>query len=88
IVRRLPRSWHLCYVGYHESSEQLLAADETPRLREVREALPLTGLFGYLVSREGATQLLRDHEILPLRRQIDVALARRQWPRGSRQSGV
>ena len=44
----------------------------------------LTGLFGYLLHRDAAVQLLADRSLFPLRGQIDVALSARPWPRGSR----
>jgi len=83
-VRRLPRTWAFCYLGFHEADEQLLPHGGMPSLREVGEGATLTGLFGYLLTREGAAQLTRDTSLFPLRHQIDFALTRRSWPRGTR----
>jgi len=34
VLRELPLSWQLCYLGYHESSGELLPKDVEPRLME------------------------------------------------------
>jgi hypothetical protein len=45
----------------------------------------LTGLFGYLLRKAGARQLLgASGAVFPLHHQVDVALSRRAWPPGSR----
>lgn len=84
VVRALPPSWQMCFLGYHESSGVLLPPGAPPTLVEVPEGAVLTGLFGYLLSRAAAAELCADAQLFPLRRQIDVALALRAWPRGSR----
>ena len=84
VVRRLPRAWAFCYLGFHESANSLVPSGASPVLREVQESTPLTGLFGYVLTRAAAAELLRDKALFPLRHQIDVALSQRSWPRGSR----
>ena len=83
VVRRLPRTWAICYLGYHESDNSLIPSGGYPVMKEV-QAAQLTGLFGYVVTRAAATELLADRALFPLRHQIDVALSKRNWPRGSR----
>jgi len=84
ILRQLPRSWMMCYLGYHESSSELLPARSSPTLMEPTGEGSLTGLFGYLMRKSAAKTLLEDETLFPLRHQIDVALAQRKWPKGSR----
>jgi GR25 family glycosyltransferase involved in LPS biosynthesis len=84
VIRQLPRTWQICYVGYHESSGRLLPASEQPKVMEAAGDGMLTGLFGYLLRRSAAQALLHDPSLLPLRHQIDVALSQRAWPRSSR----
>ena len=43
------------------------------------EASKVTGLFAYIISKVGATSLLNDHNIFPLKQQIDVAVSGRNW---------
>lgn len=84
VLRQLPRTWQICYLGYHESSSQLLPATEQPKVMEAAGQGLLTGLFGYLLHRSAAQVLLQDASLLPLRHQIDVALSQRAWSRSSR----
>ena len=44
----------------------------------------MAGLFGYLLKRSAAAALLRDTKVYPFRRQVDVALNARPWPKGAR----
>ena len=83
VLRDLPPSWKFCYLGYHESSGDLLRASDPPRLVEVPADATITGLFGYLLRRSAARALLEEGKVFPLRNQVDVAMKSHDW-RGGR----
>jgi GR25 family glycosyltransferase involved in LPS biosynthesis len=78
-VTALPSSWQLCLVGYHESTGQLLLPEHRLRLAELAPEEGQTGLFGYLLRRSAALELLSDKAVFPLDHQIDVQLGTRSW---------
>ena len=79
-VSSLPSSWQLCLVGFHESTGQLLLPGQRLRLSELGPDEGQTGLFGYLLRRSAACELLGPHgEVFPLAHQIDVELGTRHW---------
>jgi len=84
LLRALPLTWRMCYLGYHESANQLLSPSAQPTLCDAPEGSAVTGLFGYLLRRSAAEELLADTSLFPLRHQIDVVLSRRKWKKGSR----
>ena len=85
LLAQLPSTWHVIFLGYHESSGRLLAASHRPRHMELPRGPAVTGLFGYLVHRRGAHALLQPEAgIFPLRRQVDVAVSQYPWPTQSR----
>ena len=47
---------------------------------EAVKGTALTGLFGYMIRKSVAEELLADGSIFPLSLQIDIALSRRVWP--------
>ena len=84
VVRSLPSSWQFCYVGFHEASGCLLGGSERLRFAELGPDESQTGLFGYMIKRSCAAELLSCKEIFPLQHQIDVQLGTRHWRVGSR----
>ena len=84
LLHTLPPTWHVCFLGYHESTGVLLPAAEPPKLLELPNGVTLTGLYAYLIHRRGAKALLSNKELFPLRMQVDVALSRLAWPPGTR----
>ncbi len=84
LLATLPSSWRMCYLGYHESSGTLLPNAQRLRISEVGPDEGQTGLYGYLLRRVGALELLRERAVFPLRYQIDVALGTLHWPCSSR----
>jgi len=85
LLAQLPAAtWHVVFLGYHESSGQLLAASQPPRLMELPKGPAVTGLFGYLLHRRGAHALLEPGAVFPLRHQVDVAVSQYAWPAASR----
>ena len=62
-VASLPSSWQLCMVGYHESTGHLLTPEMRMRLSELGPDETQTGLFGYLLRRTAAADLLKDRQI-------------------------
>lgn len=78
-IAGLPSSWQLCYVGFHESTGQLLRPGQRLRLAELGPDESQTGLFGYLLRRATAAELLKDSAVFPLRHQIDVQMGMRDW---------
>lgn len=83
-IASLPSSWQLCYVGFHESTGVLLGNGQRLRLAELGEDEGQTGLFGYLLRRSAAAELLAGHDVFPLEHQVDVQLGTRRWRVGSR----
>ena len=83
IIHQLPKTWQICYLGYHESNGKLLGAF-TPLVIEITPPACVTGLFGYLIHKKAAAALLNGTSVFPLRHQIDVAMSMHPWPRGSR----
>lgn len=84
VVRSLPSSWQFCYVGFHEASGCLLGGAERLRFAELGPDESQTGLFGYMLRRSCAAELLACKETFPLRHQVDVQLGTRHWRVGSR----
>ena len=84
LLRMLPSTWCICFLGFHESSGKLLRAEHDPRIIEVPNGAVLTGLYGYVVHKRGAQALLKPGALFPLRHQVDVAVSQLPWPRGSR----
>ena len=84
LLRMLPPTWCVCFLGFHESTGKLLRAGQDPRIMEVPNGAVLTGLYGYLVHKRGAKALLAQGALFPLRHQVDVAVSQMAWPRGSR----
>jgi GR25 family glycosyltransferase involved in LPS biosynthesis len=84
LMRMLPSTWQLCFLGYHESSGKLLSASAEPRVMELPAGACVTGLYGYLIHKRGARTLLADNALFPLRHQVDVAVSQLAWPRGAR----
>ena len=84
IVRSLPPTWCVCFLGFHESSGTLLHRSKPPGVMEIPNGACLTGLYGYLISRRGAKALLAPKALFPLRHQIDVAVSQMPWPKGTR----
>ena len=82
LLSGLPATWQLCFLGYHESTGQLLCPADVPRAVEVPKQVAVTGLFGYMLTRSAASALLR--AVFPLRCQVDVALNMHPWPSGAR----
>jgi GR25 family glycosyltransferase involved in LPS biosynthesis len=80
----LPRTWQICYLGFHESSGELLTPPTGLGIMEIPKGSCVTGLFAYLLHRRAAEALLRERPIFPLRYQIDVALSQYTWPPSSR----
>ena len=79
-VASLPSSWQLCLVGFHESTGQLLPRGQRLRLSELGPDEGQTGLFGYLLRRSAASELLSAHgQVFPLAHQVDVELGTRHW---------
>ena len=80
-----PRPWDLCYLGHYPrppGAGPVHGAAAATGLREVVSGV--YGLFGYIISRSGARNLLKWRQrgrssvaLLPLSTQIDVALASR-----------
>ena len=67
-VASLPSSWQLCLVGFHESTGQLLPRGQRLRLSELGPDEGQTGLFGYLLRRSAASELLSAHgQVFPSR---------------------
>lgn len=89
VLDALPRTWQLCYLGYHETGGDVPLASEwaggAAAVTEVHSDEGLTGLFGYLIRKGAARQLAAPNgDVFPLRHQIDVALSRRAWPAATR----
>ena len=84
LLKLLPPTWHLCFLGYHESTGKLLPASREPRLMELPQGAVITGLYGYLVHKRGAQALLAKSKLFPLRHQVDVAVSQLPWGRGAR----
>ena len=79
-IASLPSSWQLCLVGYHESSGTLLLPEHRLRLAELGPDESQTGLFGYLLRKSGACELLADRGgVFPLDHQVDVMMHMRRW---------
>ncbi len=75
LVRQLPSSWEVCWLGYHESSGTLLPAAAPPAFVELAARVAITGLFGYVLRRSAAARLLHNSSgVFPLRHQVDVVL--------------
>ena len=75
LVRQLPSSWEVCWLGYHESSGTLLPAAAPPAFVELASRVAITGLFGYVLRRSAAARLLHSSSgVFPLRHQVDVVL--------------
>ncbi|EOD26866.1 hypothetical protein EMIHUDRAFT_114922 [Emiliania huxleyi CCMP1516] len=86
VLRKLPLSWQLCYLGYHESSGELLPRDATFSSLQLLHT-PFNCGNPTLPPRDitaAAEELLADPALFPLRMQVDVALGQRRWPRSSR----
>lgn len=83
-IASLPSQWQFCYAGYHESSGQLLAPDQRLRVFELGLEEGQTGLFGYLLRRSAAADMLQARDIWPLAHQIDVQVGMRHWGPSSR----
>lgn len=83
-VSSLPSSWQLCMVGYHESSGHLHTPEMRMRVSELGPDESQTGLFGYLLRKSAAVELISCRQIWPLSNQIDVQLGRRHWRAMSR----
>ena len=84
IVRTLPSTWCVCFLGFHESSGKLLHPAKPPAVMPVPNGACLTGLYGYVVSRRGAKALLAARALFPLRHQVDVAVSQMPWPKDTR----
>lgn len=84
LLKALPSTWHICFLGYHESTGRLLPASRPPRPMELPNGTCVTGLYAYLVHRRGARALLASGGLFPLRHQIDVAASQFAWPRAAR----
>lgn len=81
----LPKTWQLCFLGFHESTDRLLARSEAPRVMEIPNGACVTGLFAYLLTRQGAQALLAHGTgLFPLRHQVDVAVSQHTWSAGCR----
>ena len=79
-IATLPSPWQLCYVGFHESSGVLLRTGERLRLSELGPDEGQTGLFGYLLRRTAAVELLSSRgDMFPLSHQVDVMIGTRHW---------
>ena len=78
-VASLPSSWQFCMVGYHESTGHLHTPEMRMRVSELGPDESQTGLFGYLLRKSAAQELLTDRQVWPLSHQIDVQLGRRNW---------
>lgn len=84
VLAQLPAKWHVVFLGYHESSGRVLAPQERPQIIELPPGPAVTGLFGYLLHRRGASALLIPGAVFPLRHQVDVAVSQHTWPAKSR----
>ena len=85
LVKALPATWRLVYLGFHESTGQLLPSAAMPSFVEIPKQSAVTGLFGYLLHQRGAATLLAPLAIFPLRYQVDVAVSNGGlWPVGTR----
>ena len=84
VIAVLPSSWQLCYVGYHESYGTLLLHGQRTRLAELGENESQTGLFGYLLRKSAAKELLANGDMFPLEHQVDVEMGMRRWRSMSR----
>ena len=84
VLRTLPQSWCVCFLGFHESTGQLLPRSKPPAVMELPNGACVTGLYGYIISRRGAQALLGGNALFPLRHQVDVAVSRQPWPKGTR----
>ncbi len=82
VLRSLPPTWQICYLGYHESSGKLCGRARPPELIDLPRHAAVTGLFGYLLRRDAAVALLRS--VFPLRHQVDFALGGHGWSAGQR----
>ena len=80
---KLPSTCKLCYLGSHEHSRAVRSGYGRLIVREMDVWEQSTGLFGYLVSRRGAAQLLGPR-LFPLSEQLDVAVSELQWSPGER----
>ena len=78
-VASLPSSWQFCMVGYHESTGHLHTPEMRMRISELGPDESQTGLFGYVLRKSAAAELLTDRQVWPLSHQIDVQLGRRHW---------
>ena len=78
-VAALPSSWQLCLVGYHESTGQLLDKGQRLRLSELGPDESQTGLFGYMLRKSAAQELLACRATFPLQIQIDTQVHMRDW---------
>ena len=54
----LPRTWQICFLGFHESTGRLLASSQPPQVMGIPNGACVTGLFAYLLTRRGARALL------------------------------
>lgn len=72
VLKTLPSTWQICYLGFHESAGTLVRAHETPRVMELPPRQAVTGLFGYLLRRDAAAKLIKS--VFPLRYQVDFAM--------------
>ena len=81
VVAQLPSGWQFCFVGYHESTGELLPPGKRVRMAELGVDEGQTGLFAYLLKRSAAVELLADRDVFPLRHQIDVAVRSHPRPR-------
>lgn len=79
LLAQLPSSWQVVFLGYHESTGQLLPNGQRLRFYELGVDESQTGLFGYLLRRGAAAELLRDRDVFPLKHQIDVQIGMRNW---------
>lgn len=82
LLAQLPPTWRVCFLGYHESRGVLLTPRAAPRALELPAQAALTGLYGYVLTRAAAAELLRS--VFPLRCQVDVAMSAIAWPAASR----
>lgn len=82
VVRGLPPTWGICYLGFHESQGTLLAKAAAPQVMELDPRQAVTGLFGYVLRRSAAAALLGS--VFPLRHQVDFAMCGHQWGAGAR----
>jgi hypothetical protein len=80
VVAQLPSGWQLCFVGYHESTGELLSPEKRVRMAELGVDEGQTGLFAYMLKRSAAVELLADRDVFPLRHQIDVAVRSQRRP--------